>query len=80
MSLIKRIGLKSPVLRKSQRCEACGQSFACEISLHTGCWCQEVHLSELTRAALRTKYRNCLCRACLEKAETTNARTRDAPG
>jgi hypothetical protein len=66
VSLLKRIVLKLPVLRKTQLCEACGQSFACEISLGKGCWCGEVKLSEDTRRELRSTYRNCLCRACLE--------------
>ena len=75
VSLLKRIGLKLPVLRKTQQCEACGQSFACEISLGRGCWCDEVKLSEHTRRELRAKYRNCLCRACMEKAEANNAKS-----
>ncbi len=74
VGLLKRIVLKLPVLRKTQRCEACGQSFACEISLGKGCWCGEVTLSEDTRHELLATYRNCLCRACLEKAEARNAR------
>jgi cysteine-rich CWC protein len=61
-----------PVLRKTQACEACGESFACEISLGKGCWCGEVKLSENTREELRANYSACLCRACLEKAEARN--------
>ena len=56
-----------PSLRPNQRCEACGEEFHCGASL-TGCWCSEVKLSDATRAELRAKYRECLCRACLEKA------------
>jgi hypothetical protein len=33
------VGLMLPVLRKAQQCEACGESFTCEISLGKGCWC-----------------------------------------
>lgn len=73
MTLLKRIGLMLPVLRKTKACEACGESFACEISLGKGCWCGEVKLSEDTRQKLREKYRNCLCRACLEKAEAKDS-------
>lgn len=69
MKLLKRIGLMLPELGKTQACEACGESFACEISLGKGCWCGEVKLSDETRQELRANYRNCLCRACLEKAE-----------
>lgn len=77
VSLLKRIGLKLPVLRKTQPCEACGKSFACEISLSKGCWCGEVKLSEDTRQELRAKYSTCLCRACLEKAEARNANSEE---
>jgi len=68
MKLLKQIRLTLPVLRKSQGCEACGETFACEISLGTGCWCGEIKLSDETRQELRAKYKNCLCCACLEKA------------
>ena len=57
-----------PVLKRAQTCEACGQSFACEINLGHGCWCGEIKLSDETRAELRSRYRSCLCRPCLEKA------------
>jgi hypothetical protein len=73
VSLLKRIVLKLPVLRKTQPCEACGQSFACEISLGKGCWCAELNLSENTRQELRANYRNCLCHACLEKFEAKDS-------
>lgn len=73
MTLLKRIGLKLPVLRKTQACESCGESFACEITLGKGCWCAEVKLSEVPRQELRARYSTCLCRACLEKAEASYA-------
>ncbi len=72
MTLLKQISLMLPVLKKTQACEACGESFACELSLGQGCWCAEVKLSEETRQELRAKYKTCLCRACLEKAEARN--------
>ncbi len=75
MTLLKRIGLMLPVLRKTKACEACGESFACEISLGKGCWCGELKLSEDTRQELRAKYSDCLCRACLEKAKARNSRS-----
>src|SRR5216684_2428875 len=75
MRLLKRIGLMLPVFRKTKVCEACGASFACEISLGTGCWCGELKLSEDTRQELRAKYRDCLCRACLEKAKAKNSKS-----
>ncbi|MEK6283583.1 MAG: cysteine-rich CWC family protein [Acidobacteriota bacterium] len=64
-----------PVLRKTQACEACGASFGCEISPGQACWCGEVKLSDKTRQELRAKYRNCLCRTCLENAEATYSRS-----
>jgi len=72
MKLLKQIGLVLPVLRKTQVCEACGESFACEISLGKGCWCGEIKLSDEARQELRAEYKNCLCRACLEKAAAKN--------
>lgn len=73
MKLLKQIGLSLPVLRKTQACEACGETFACEISLCKRCWCGEIKLSDEARKELRAKYRNCLCRACLTKAAATNS-------
>jgi hypothetical protein len=73
MKLLTILGSKLPVLRKTQACEACGQSFACEIFLGTGCWCGEVKVSDETRLQLRANYTSCLCRACLEKAAATDS-------
>ena len=55
-----------PRLREPSICEACGAEFTCGASL-AGCWCTEIKLSESVRQLLRARYRNCLCRACLEK-------------
>jgi hypothetical protein len=49
-------------------CEACGKPFTCGATLK-GCWCSEIKLSDETRAELKSSYRNCLCRECLEKLE-----------
>ena len=57
----------APRLRPARVCEACGQEFHCGASVW-GCWCAEVKLNDAQRAALRAKHRDCLCRACLEKA------------
>jgi len=73
MNLFKQIGLTLPLLRKSQACEACGETFACEISLGKGCWCGKIKLSDETRQELRAKYKKCLCRACLEKVAVSNS-------
>jgi cysteine-rich CWC protein len=59
-----------PVINRPQECPACGEPFACEIGLK-GCWCSEVKLSASTLETLRDKYKGCLCRSCLEKAETS---------
>ena len=69
MAILRRIAIKLPVLRKTQTCPACGESFACELSLAKGCWCAEVNLSEAARQRLREIYTTCLCRSCLGKAE-----------
>ena len=72
MKLLSILSFKLPVLQKTQTCEGCGQSFACEISLGKGCWCMQVKLCEGTRQKLRAKYSACLCRVCLEKAEASH--------
>lgn len=54
-----------PSQRPPRECEACGQPFVCGASLK-GCWCFEIKLSAETRAELRARYNNCLCRECLE--------------
>lgn len=73
MKVLRKIVLELPVLRKIQVCEACGELFPCEISLGTGCWCGEIKLSDEARPELRAKYKNCLCRACLEKVAASNS-------
>jgi hypothetical protein len=52
--------------RSAAVCEACGDPFTCGATLK-GCWCSEIKLSDETRAQLKSNYRNCLCRNCLEK-------------
>jgi len=59
-----------PVINRAQQCPACGEAFACEIGLQ-GCWCSEVKVSASTLGTLRSKYKGCLCRSCLEKAEAS---------
>ena len=48
-------------------CEACGDEFVCGVSIR-GCWCTEVSVSKDARRELKTKYKKCLCRKCLEIA------------
>jgi len=47
------------------KCESCGKDFVCGMSLK-GCGCAETKLDDETRSALRSKYKDCLCRECLE--------------
>jgi len=47
------------------KCEACGKDFVCGVSLK-GCWCSEIKLDDQTRAELRSKYKDCLCKECLQ--------------
>ena len=63
--LKKLAGLFSERIRVS-KCEACGKEFSCGASLK-GCWCSEINLSDEARANLKSSYRDCLCRECLEK-------------
>lgn len=79
MKLLSILGSRLPVLRKTQDCEGCGQSFACEISLGRGCWCMNVKLCEGTRQELRAKYKACLCRGCLERAEASHQAAEASP-
>ena len=66
-----------PTLNRTQECPACGQPFVCEISLQ-GCWCTEVKLSAETLQTLRSKYKSCLCRSCLESAQAVSERANGA--
>jgi len=47
---------------RHKTCSACGTTFPC---LPGGCWCASLHLTPATLSALREKYENCLCPACL---------------
>jgi len=71
MGIATRLLRKLPTVRRPQQCEACGQPFVCELGLQ-GCWCGQVKISETTRQMLRTNYKSCLCRGCLENAEVEN--------
>lgn len=64
MKLRNLAGTVLPILRTASVCEACGSSFTCGAKLN-GCWCSEIELSDETRAELKSRYRNCLCRECL---------------
>jgi hypothetical protein len=61
--------LLTPGLSRDLVCESCGKSFSCGASLK-GCWCSEIKLGDEDRAALKGRYRDCLCRECLERIGT----------
>jgi len=61
--------LMSSGLSRDLVCESCGNNFSCGASL-SGCWCSEIKLSEEARAELKRRYRDCLCRECLERIAT----------
>ncbi|HYX28502.1 MAG TPA: cysteine-rich CWC family protein [Pyrinomonadaceae bacterium] len=63
-ALIKINEALAQALTKHKRCEACGNEFSCGASVF-GCWCSEIELTDETRAELRSRYRDCLCRECL---------------
>ena len=72
MKLRHLLGLFSLRHREPAACEACGGPFTCGAKL-SGCWCSAISLSDETRAQLKARYRNCLCRECLGKAAASEA-------
>ncbi len=65
----KLLAYVSPRWREPSVCEGCGEPFVCGATL-MGCWCTDIKLSAETRASLRSRYRGCLCRSCLEVAKS----------
>jgi Cysteine-rich CWC len=65
--LRRALGIVSTRWRDPSTCEACGSEFTCGATL-AGCWCTEIKLSDEARADLRSRYKKCLCRSCLERA------------
>jgi hypothetical protein len=63
--MFKKLATLIP-LQRGATCEACGSDFSCGASLR-GCWCSEIKLSDEVRAEMRSRYRGCLCRQCLER-------------
>src|SRR5687768_5576635 len=53
------------IIAFTKTCQRCGIEFACGGSC---CWCDEIVLDADTRAVLRERFTDCLCRACLESA------------
>jgi len=52
-------------MAKTKICGACGNSFKCSAP-RRGCWCESVAVDRATLAALREKFSDCLCPACLK--------------
>ncbi len=63
--LQKLIEFIQPSRRAPSECGACGKPFVCGASFK-GCWCFDIKLSDATRRELRERYKDCLCRECLE--------------
>ena len=59
-------GLISEKYKSPSVCESCGDEFTCGATLK-GCWCMNVKLSETTQKTLKSKFKKCLCKKCLEK-------------
>jgi cysteine-rich CWC protein len=59
-------GPTSPELQKRKTCQSCGQDFSCE-AMAAGCWCEEIRLTAAAREEIARRYRECLCRNCLEQ-------------
>jgi hypothetical protein len=69
MKLKKALGFVSPKYNELSVCESCGSEFVCGATIR-GCWCTEIKLAEEIRLDLRSKFKDCLCRDCLEKLQT----------
>lgn len=70
----------SPQEQKLKTCEACGREFQCK-SMAAGCWCEEIHLTAEVRKEISRRYRDCLCRKCLNGFQLGDGRTpRQASG
>lgn len=68
MKLKDALGFVSVKYKTPSVCESCGNEFICGATIR-GCWCTEVELSDEARSGLRSKFKNCLCRDCLEKCQ-----------
>jgi hypothetical protein len=66
MDVRKSRELSLPLYLEPAICEACGETFNCGAKGVGVCWCAEIELSDAVRSVLQSRYRSCLCRACLE--------------
>jgi len=49
----------------TKTCPRCGKTFECVHSVD--CWCVKVKLTDATKAFLKERYSDCLCKDCLEE-------------
>ena len=61
--------LMSSGLSRDLVCESCGNKYTCGASL-SGCWCAEIKVTDEARTEMKARYRDCLCRECLERIGT----------
>jgi len=59
-----------------KHCDECGKLFTCG---GAACWCADTVVSEDVRERLRTRYRDCLCPACLMKHAAADAAALQPP-
>ncbi|MDP9046303.1 MAG: cysteine-rich CWC family protein [Pseudomonadota bacterium] len=55
------------------RCPRCGDAFLCGAAAPDPCACSTVHLAAPLLAALRERYRGCLCLTCLQALARSEA-------
>jgi hypothetical protein len=62
-----------PIVVRDKTCGSCGRTFSCCAGQ---CWCDSLKLDAVALAALRLRYKDCLCQVCLRVyAEHTNSIT-----
>ena len=66
MKIKDALGFVSLKYKDPSMCESCGNEFICGATIR-GCWCTDIKLTDETRKDLRSEFKNCLCRDCLEK-------------
>ena len=65
MKLKKASGSISEKFKEPAICESCGAQFNCGAKLKS-CWCMNVELTDENREEIKSKFKSCLCRKCLE--------------
>jgi len=57
------------VLHEDKQCPRCRKLFECKCGSITLCHCSESHLTSEILEALRLRYDDCLCAACLQEIQ-----------